>query len=197
MLKSTTRTRPSTIGAGRAAPSPRQATAAAPLVRESGRYSPLLLRQASRPLATSMVLSRTTAAAAQSTQAVAAGVRAAWACSTRLTIAAPIAATAAVSGRWASIHRRVAVGVCRGSRWPAKSKYVHQAPKPTTTETSATATSSTLTGSAASPLTTPVTVSPSTMMMSSPNRSMRASVTVNVAAAPDVAPRTTVPKPTR
>jgi hypothetical protein len=63
-------------------------------------------------------------------------------------------------------------------RCPAKSKYVHQAPKPTTTATSPTLTVRTLTGWLASPLTTPVRVSPSTMMMSSPNRSMSASVTL-------------------
>ena len=40
----------------------------------------------------------TTAAPARSTHAVAAGVRPSWAWSTRLTIAAPIAATEAVSG---------------------------------------------------------------------------------------------------
>lgn len=110
------------------------------------------------------------------------GVRLSWACSTRPTIAAPMAAMAAVSGRWTSIHCTVLARVGLGRRCPAKSKYVHQAPKPTTTATSPTARVSALVGSWVSPSTTPVTVSPSTMMISSPNRSVSASVTLRATA---------------
>jgi hypothetical protein len=64
------------------------------------------LSQTHRLAATSMVAHRVAAAATQSTQDVAAGVRWAWASSTRVSMAAPMAATAAVSGRWASITTR-------------------------------------------------------------------------------------------
>jgi hypothetical protein len=92
-----------------------------------------------------------------------------------------MAAMAAVRGRWLSIHWAVAGRVGLGWRCPAKSKYVHQAPKPTTTATSPTLRVSPLIGWLASPATTPVRVSPSTMMVSVPNRSMSASVTVSEA----------------
>jgi hypothetical protein len=39
---------------------------------------------------------------------------------------APMAAPAAVSGRWLSIHCKPAVVSGLGGRWPAKSKYVHR-----------------------------------------------------------------------
>jgi fumarate hydratase class II len=117
----------------------------------TGRYRRRSLCQARRLAATTIVAHRVTAVAPQSTQDVAAGVRWAWACSTRVTMAAPMAATAPVSGRWVSIHCAVAAGVGRGARWPAKSKYVHQAPKPITTAVRATARVSALVGLAASP----------------------------------------------
>jgi len=64
-------------------------------------------------------------------------------------------ASAAVSGRCASIHTRVEVRLRLGGRCPAKSKYVHHAPKPTTMPTSATPRVSTLTGTCPSPNVTP------------------------------------------
>src|SRR5215831_5747573 len=108
MLSRTTSARPRNSGAGRAAPTPRQATATTAQVRASGRYSPRSRCQARRLAATSIVAHSTTAAPAHNTHAVAAGVRLSWAWSMRLTIAAPIAAMAAVSGRWLSIHCRLA-----------------------------------------------------------------------------------------
>ena len=113
----------------------------------------------------------------------------------RLTIAAPMAAMAAVRGRWLNIHCPLAARFGLGWRCPAKSKYVHQAPKPTTTATSPTLRLSALSGSSASPVTTPVSVSPSTMMVSSPNRSMSASVTIS--AGPKLAVRITAANPAR
>src|SRR6185369_4925495 len=98
MLSRRTSARPRTRGVGLAAPTPRHATAATTLVRASGRYKPRLSCQACRLAATTIVVPSTTAAPALRTHAVAAGVRPSWAWSTRLTIAAPIAATAAVSG---------------------------------------------------------------------------------------------------
>jgi hypothetical protein len=70
-----TSARPSTSGAGRAAPRPRHATATAAQVRASGRYKPRSRSQARRVAATSIVAPSTTAAPAHSTHAVTAGVR--------------------------------------------------------------------------------------------------------------------------
>src|SRR5690348_8076504 len=128
MLSRATITRPRISGAGRRAAAARHATAAAALARASGWYRPRSSRHAFRVAATSIVLTRTTAAPPHRTQAVAAGVRPLWACVMRLTIAAPIAAMAAVSGRWASTQDRLAVGWALGGRRPTKSKYVHLAP---------------------------------------------------------------------
>jgi hypothetical protein len=56
---------------------------------------------------------------------------------------------------------------------------------------------SALTGLLASPATTPVSVSPSTMMMSAPNRSVSESVMVTAAAWAGVAVRITAAKTAR
>src|SRR6266849_6627975 len=108
MLSRRTSARPSRSGASRAAPAARHATVTAAHVRASGWYKLGSRCQACRLAATSMVAHSTTAAPAHSIHAVAAGVRPSWAWWTRLTIAAPIAAMAAVSGRWLSIHCRLA-----------------------------------------------------------------------------------------
>src|SRR5262249_21548893 len=63
--------------------------------------------------------------------------------------------------------------------------------------TSPTARVSALTGSRASPATTPVSVSPSTMMASSPNRSTSAAETISVAASAGGGPGDTAPHPAR
>src|SRR5262249_62207749 len=94
--------------------------------------------QACRLADTSIVVNSTTAAPPHSTHAVAAGVRLSCAWSVRLTIAAPIAAMAAVSGRGPSSHCMVAVWLGLGRRLPAESEEVHQAPKPVTPATSPT-----------------------------------------------------------
>src|SRR6201987_6030422 len=145
MLSRRTSARPRTRGVALAAPKPTHAAEATPRVGASGLHKPRLSCQACRLAATTIVVPSTTAAPALRTHAVAAGVRPSWAWSTRLTIAAPIAATAAVSGRWPNIHCRLAAGSGLVGRCPAKSKYVHQAPKPTTTATSPTLTVSALT----------------------------------------------------
>src|SRR5580765_4840352 len=120
MLSRRTSARPRTRGVGLAALTPRHATAAAAQAPARGRYKPRLSSQARRLAATSIVVPSTAAAPAHRTHAVAAGVRPSWAWSTRLTIAAPIAATAAVSGRWPYIHCRLGTGSGRGWRFPAK-----------------------------------------------------------------------------
>ncbi len=84
-----------------------------------------------------------------------------------------------------------------GRRPPAKSKYVHQAPKPITTATSPTARVSAPTGWPDNPATTPVRVSPSTMMMNAPNRSVSASLTISAAAWAGLAVRITAANPAR
>lgn len=105
-------------------------------------------------------------------------MRPSWACSTRPGMAAPMAVTAAVSGRTAMIQWTVAARVGRGGRRPTKSKYVDQTPKPIMTATRPTAIVRASALSWASPSTTPSTVSPSTMMVNRPNRSMSAGVMV-------------------
>jgi hypothetical protein len=68
---------------------------------------------------------------------------------------------------------QVFAGVCRGAV-PAKSKYVHSGAEADHDGDQPNGEGSSLTGSRANPATTPVRVSPSTMMVSSPNRSMSA-----------------------
>src|SRR3984885_9658330 len=151
----TTSARHRRSGAGRAAPTPRQAAAAGMHERVSSwckAGSPCL---ACRLADTRIVAQSTTAAPAHSTQAVATGVRLSWAWLMRETIAAPMAAMLAVRGRWPSIHCAVAGRVGLGWRCPVKTKYVHHAPKPTTTATSPTLRLSALSGWLARPATAP------------------------------------------
>jgi hypothetical protein len=84
-----------------------------------------------------------------------------------------------------------------GWRYPAKSKYVHQAPKPTTMATSPTSRVSPLTGSPDKPATTSVRVSPSTMMVNAANRSMSAPVIICEAVGAGLARMITAANPAR
>src|SRR5580692_6509296 len=105
-------------GAGRAAPTPRQTAATGMHERVSSWCKAGSPRRACRLADTRTVAQSTTAAPAHNIHAVATGVRLSWAWSIRETIAAPMAAMAAVRGRWLRIHCAVAGRVGLGWRCP-------------------------------------------------------------------------------
>ena len=89
----------------------------------------------------------------------------------RPTIDAPAAAIASVTGRWLTIHTFNIRPSSRGRRRPTKSKKIHHNPKPTKSAQSPVASVKGSFATADKPATTPVTTSPSTMIVNRSNRS--------------------------